>query len=400
MLNNDVRLSIHHIGAREAVQSFPRLERFESDMVHVLYDADDECLPRVQQMFGDSESELHVLPYCFAGNSGPSIFNINYDLSTSSLLNLNSEYEGYYIGSRDFDWLVSETLKTVEKRPITTVTLDDVFVRGDGQLQPPDFLSLDTQGSEYDILLGGVETLRRHVVALELEVEFHPLYQDQKLFGDICAFLSEQGFHFVRFRDIFSEMSPFRAEVGLRGSGFQMSGDALFLKKTTNICSDDQLNRSVMLRKLAFISIVLNQFEYGLQCLMAAKGLGTTRPSNQESRGHRTEALYEIFLSELLRLIPSNQPTTRPTFASTFSFGDNQRFFTTTPSSKPWSEPFLRPFRSILGPIQYAKNLLALRSRNDKIAKTRSPVERLLAKYGLNEQALILGRKRFHQTMH
>jgi len=376
------------------------LERFESDMVNVLYDADNECLPRVQQMFGDSESELHVLPYCFARNSGPSIFNINYDQSTSSLLDFNSEYEGYYIGSRDFDWLVSETLKTVEKRPITTVTLDDVFVRGDGQLQPPDFLSLDTQGSEYDILLGGVETLRRHVVALELEVEFHPLYRDQKLFGDICAFLSEQGFHFVRFRDIFSEMSPFRAEVGLRGSGFQISGDALFLKKTTSICSDDQLNHSVMLRKLAFISIVLNQFEYGLQCLMAAKESGAALPSNQEFLGHRAEALYEIFLSELLRLIPSNQTISRPTFASTFSYEDNQRFFATIPPSKPRAEPLLRPFRSILRSIQYAKNLLALRSKNNKIAKTRSPVEQLLVKYGLHEQALILGRKRFHQTIY
>ena len=399
MLNDETRLSVHHIGAREAVQSFPRLEQFESDMIHVLYDADTECLPRVQQMFGNSESELHVLPYCFAGNSGPGMFNINYDQSTSSLLDLNAEYEGYYIGSRDFDWLVSETLKTMEKRPVTTVTLDDIFIRGDGSLQPPNFLSLDTQGSEYDILQGGIETLRKHVLGLELEVEFHPLYQNQKLFGDICDFLAMQGFHFVRFRDTFSEMSPFRADIGLRGEGFQISGDALFLKNPNNIYIDGQTNRTLMLRKLAFISIVLNQFEYGLQCLLASSSGATEVRFDQKLELQSPKANYETFLSELLRLIPSNPTISRPTFASTFSFEENRQFFKEPPAANHWSEPLLRRIHAILGPMKYAKNMLALRSRNNQIKKTQSPVERLLIKYGLHEQALILGRKRFHQTM-
>lgn len=58
---------------------------------------------------------------------------------------------------------------------------------------PIDFLKLDTQGSELDILRGG-ERVLREVRALEVEVEFNPIYRGQPLFGDVDAFLRRQGF--------------------------------------------------------------------------------------------------------------------------------------------------------------------------------------------------------------
>ena len=56
-----------------------------------------------------------------------------------------------------------------------------------------DFIKLDTQGSELDILRGGKEILRT-VRALEIEVEFNPIYENQPLFNDVDIFLREQGF--------------------------------------------------------------------------------------------------------------------------------------------------------------------------------------------------------------
>jgi FkbM family methyltransferase len=56
-----------------------------------------------------------------------------------------------------------------------------------------DFIKLDTQGAELDILRGG-ENLLRTVRALEVEVEFNPIYEGQPLFGDIDRFLRERGF--------------------------------------------------------------------------------------------------------------------------------------------------------------------------------------------------------------
>src|SRR5690349_17853274 len=51
-----------------------------------------------------------------------------------------------------------------------------------------DFIKLDTQGAELDVLCGGDRTLAT-VRALEVEVEFNPIYMNQPLFGDVDKFL-------------------------------------------------------------------------------------------------------------------------------------------------------------------------------------------------------------------
>jgi len=64
-----------------------------------------------------------------------------------------------------------------------------------------DFLKLDAQGYELEILWGSVETLKS-VVLVQAEVEFNPLYQGQPLFGEVDAFLRAQGFELWDFRQI------------------------------------------------------------------------------------------------------------------------------------------------------------------------------------------------------
>jgi FkbM family methyltransferase len=61
-----------------------------------------------------------------------------------------------------------------------------------------DFIKIDVQGAELNVFQGGTGTLR-DVVAVVTEVEFVPLYTGQPLFGDVCAFLSEQGLMFHKF---------------------------------------------------------------------------------------------------------------------------------------------------------------------------------------------------------
>lgn len=64
-----------------------------------------------------------------------------------------------------------------------------------------DVIKIDTQGSELAILKGADRALR-NVQAVEVEVEFNPLYEDVPLFGEIDAFLRERGFVLWRFRDM------------------------------------------------------------------------------------------------------------------------------------------------------------------------------------------------------
>jgi len=62
-----------------------------------------------------------------------------------------------------------------------------------------DFIKLDTQGSELDILKGSDKILRSPLIGLEIEMEFISLYKDQPLFGDVVNFLGSKNFQFIDF---------------------------------------------------------------------------------------------------------------------------------------------------------------------------------------------------------
>jgi len=57
-----------------------------------------------------------------------------------------------------------------------------------------DFLKLDTQGSEFDILSGASRMLQTYL-GVEAEVMFHPLYDEQPMFADVDVLLRNAGFH-------------------------------------------------------------------------------------------------------------------------------------------------------------------------------------------------------------
>ena len=68
-------------------------------------------------------------------------------------------------------------------------------------LSQVDFLKLDTQGSEL-MVLQGAEASLRSTRALEVEVEFNPIYVGQPLFGDVDAFLRARGFVLWRLKNL------------------------------------------------------------------------------------------------------------------------------------------------------------------------------------------------------
>ncbi len=74
---------------------------------------------------------------------------------------------------------------------IETVTLD-AWAR-ENNVQAIDYIKIDTQGTELEILKGGINALR-NVRALEVEVEFNPIYLGQPIFSDVDTFLRSEGF--------------------------------------------------------------------------------------------------------------------------------------------------------------------------------------------------------------
>jgi hypothetical protein len=176
-----------------------------------------------------------------------------------------------------FDEVYGNDNSVVEERDVAMRTLDSVLETGDAPRGLyPDFLSLDTQGSELNILKGGKRTFRDHCLALATEIEFHPMYQEQALFSGIFDFALRHGFHFVGFTHL-QEISSNRLPIGARSKGFVAFGDALFLRGIDSVraIGKSPSETYLALMKLAFIALTFGYLEYAVEVVDAA---GRVRP--------------------------------------------------------------------------------------------------------------------------
>lgn len=79
-------------------------------------------------------------------------------------------------------------LRVVGERDIQTHRLDDL-----ADVRDIDYIKLNVQGSELDIIMGA-QALLSEIVLVHTTVVFIPIYTDQPLFGDIDVALRKSGF--------------------------------------------------------------------------------------------------------------------------------------------------------------------------------------------------------------
>jgi FkbM family methyltransferase len=146
-------------------------------------------------------------------------------------------------------------------------TLDDVLL--EQNLTDVDFIKLDTQGSELEILKGATSILNHSAFGLEIEVSFAEIYLGQPLFADVDHFVRQQGYNLIDLRTISWKRSV-GANVG-NSKGQLMHADALYFKRQMTF--KDALNqteaefaKSKLLRALS-VCQVYGFLDYALELL-------------------------------------------------------------------------------------------------------------------------------------
>ena len=86
-----------------------------------------------------------------------------------------------------------EMFNVIDSVEVCCDTLDRIAKANN--IQDIDFLKIDTQGTELQILEGAKNVLENYVFGLKVEVEFSPLYKKQPLFSEVDEYLRKFGFY-------------------------------------------------------------------------------------------------------------------------------------------------------------------------------------------------------------
>lgn len=196
------------VGARGgAIDELSSLKRFCD---YIAFDADSEEASRLNLALARGIKNYRVHPKFVGGTTGHRTFYIYKNPGESSSRLPNPEYKKF-----------SPNLDVDHAVDVDLTTLNEMGTNGD--LDDVDFLKLDTQGTEYEILAAADWALARALM-VEVEVEFVEIYSGQKLVFDIHRFLHERGFVFLYLNRAFIGRADYRGPT----RGQLVFGDALF----------------------------------------------------------------------------------------------------------------------------------------------------------------------------
>lgn len=155
----------------------------------------------------DDNWEVHR-PVALGSSAGNSMLNISANPTSSSIAEMLSTH------------LIAApySFKTGEQE-VQVITLDSLINKWK-LIKTPIFLKIDTQGYEYEILLGGAETISL-VIAVQIELSIIELYQGQKIYSYFIEFFEKNNFILYDIMPGFSN----------KKTGQLLQFDAIFVKK-------------------------------------------------------------------------------------------------------------------------------------------------------------------------
>jgi FkbM family methyltransferase len=272
------------IGAAGEVE--PRWKPFAQFLNYVGVEPDE----RSRSTLLNNKNEFisyQILPYALAANNQTLSFNLCRKPKVSSLYEPNTEFLSRFLDVERFEIL--------EKISTDCVSLDSVDV------PDVDFLKIDIQGAEYDVLKGASSCISS-ALGLELEVEFSELYKDQPLFGDVCKSLSQHNFEFIDFVNL--DRWERNAHSGY---GQCVFGDALFLKSPEAMIlgSFDAKKWSayftilIIYRRFDLIEVALKKLPDGLISEFESFGLVVRKVKYRDSKVKKIHKTFNRLISLL-----------------------------------------------------------------------------------------------------
>ena len=243
----------------------------------------EECLRLTREMATNPPwANYAVEPIALAGETGTAPLYVLKSAVNSSLRAPNPDFIKRY-GLTGF-----EISKVVS---VPTTTLDALFF-GPGRPanQQGEFIKLDTQSTESEILRGAERTLDERTVALLVEVEFFEVYKGQPLFGEVELQLRQRGFSFYGF-DLRTRSAKMLEKRKSAGRERIFYADAIFFKDPLAGGLWKKTMSSRSLHVLFACALLLEHYDFALQLALETW-----------ARGEEADRLRRLVQQEASRL--------------------------------------------------------------------------------------------------
>ncbi len=188
----------------------------------------------------------------------------------SSTLLPNRKFLDMFPDSKRFD---------VEKEvEMVCDSLDNIWHNHD--IKNVDFIKLDTQGAELDILKGAQKSLQA-CCGLQVEVEFQKIYQHQSWFGEVDKFIREN--LNLEIQDLRKSYWKYKTQNKTSNNkGRLIFGDALYLRCPSTLDQwierIDEANRENKMANIVFVGLIYGYPDYCFKVLETSAAKKYLRP--------------------------------------------------------------------------------------------------------------------------
>lgn len=223
------------------------------------FEPDEEECERLRQSKNAAMwAKFNALPFALADAHAEKTLHLISASTNHSLLAPNPVFVQRYNMQKNWTLIGSEKMETV--------TLDSVL----GEHAPDffaDFIKLDTQGTEYEIILGGLETLAKQTTTIICEVAFCELYQGQKLFSEVEMLLRDNQFSFYGFMPIHTRSKKLLDKKRHVTTERALYADAVFFKDPLSMPEISLNQRQIY--ALFTAALLLGYYDYALELATA-----------------------------------------------------------------------------------------------------------------------------------
>ena len=221
-------ITLVDVGARNV--SVEELVPLQRNINYIGFDADVKEVERLKTNETKFKTAKYIASY--VGEKNQTVkFELHHDAGNSSIFPFGECYNKWF-RCNDKNY-VKEVIE------LSSNSLDELIN------EDVDFIKLDTQGTEYEVLTNAKKCLESALM-VETEVGFIEMYEGQKLAHDVFKLLITNGFELLYLNRVFAVSSRFKGE----SRGQITFGDALFgvsREKARTLSNDKQIKYIALL---------------------------------------------------------------------------------------------------------------------------------------------------------